>query len=128
MKTTALILVVALAPSAAIAQVATGQEEVLRLAEAATTQQDVQLSVDASERLEVPQRLLRTFELLKEPGIHPELVELLGLNSELDAEGASSLASTTLPAALSTGNWVAIGAGIAIAVVLLGFLAYQGSI
>ena len=104
MKTTALILVIALAPGAAFAQVPTGQEEVQRSTEATTERQKDTLSVDASERLQGPQSLQRTIKLLREPGFHPELVELLDLDSGVEAGRESSLASTTTaPPALSRG-------------------------
>ena len=124
MRTTALILVIALAPGTAVAQVATAQEEVQRSTEATTERQEDALSVDASERLQGSQRFRRTIELLRQPGFHPELMELLGLDSEVDADRESLLASTTTgPPALSTGAKIGIAVGVGLlAALVLGLL------
>lgn len=98
---------------------------VQRATEAPTTPQVGALSVDASEQLvEVPQRLLRTFELFEQPGIHPEFVELLGLEAEVAADRESSLASTTTgPAALDKGAKIAIVVDI-LAFAIVSFVYY----
>ena len=119
MRTTALILVIALAPGTAVAQVATAQEKVQRSTEATTERQEDALSVDASERLQGSKRFRRTIEQLRQPGFHPELIELLGLDSEVDADRESSLASTTTMPALSTGVKVGIIVGVAIVVLVV---------
>ena len=116
MKATALILVIALAPGAALAQVPTGQQEAVCSAEAVDKQQhEVQLSADLSERVEVPQRLLRIFELMKQPGVHPELLELV----EVSESKASFTFASAPKAALSGAQWTAIVAVIAVAAVVV---------
>ena len=125
MRITALILVMALAPGAAVAQVTTAeQEEVQRSTEAATTQQQSRLAAESSEQLEVPQRLLRTFELLRQPGMHPELMELLGIEAALEPDAGndlepSSAPMTTSAAALSKGAKIGIISAVVVVVLVL---------
>ena len=84
--------------------------------------QETVASETASEsdvtRVEIPERLQRTFDLLRAPGFHPELAELLGLES-----ANKSGLPTSAPAALKTGYWVLIGVGVGLAVVVIIFLA-----
>ncbi len=128
MRMTALILVIALAPGTAVAQVATAQEKVQRSTEATTERHEDALSEDASERLQGAQGLRRTIELLRQPGFHPELMELLGLDSEVDADRESLLASTTTgPPALSTGNKIAIAVGVAVVALVIWAVACYAS-
>ena len=75
-------------------------------------------SVTEAAFAEIPERLQRTFELLRTPGYHPELVELLGLESV-----SESPLPTAAPGALKTGYWVLIGVGVGLAVLVIIFAA-----
>ena len=120
---TVLSLVIVLAPITATAQ-EVGEQNVAQLPADA---KEMARTAIAQERgaaettsasdvtlIDIPERLQRTFELLRTPGYHPELVELLGLESIIK----SSL-PTAPPAALQTSHWIGIGVGIALAVILL---------
>ena len=100
----ALAVAILLIPGAAFPQVASAPERGEQLQ-------------SVSSGAEYPERLLRTFELLKQPGFQPELVELLGLDAELArAAAVARLGATPAAAGVSTYTWTWIGIGIAVAV------------
>jgi hypothetical protein len=64
--------------------------------------------------VEVPERLVRAFDLMKQPGFHPELPGLLGLDPVIETGFAGGGG-----AGVSTKGWVLIGVGVAAAVIVL---------
>ena len=120
---TVLSLVIVLAPVTATAQ-EVGEQNVAQLPADAT---EMARTAIAHERgaaettstsdvtlVDIPERLQRTFELLRTPGYHPELFELLGMEAV-----TKSYLPTAPPAALRTVHWIVIGVGVGLAVFAL---------
>ena len=110
---TVLSLVIALAPVTATAQEVGAQHVAQPPADAIEM---ARTAINLFERPNVPESFEETLRLLRTPGWHPELMEILGLDSEVDADRESLLASTTTgPPALNRAVKWAIIVGIVIA-------------
>ena len=121
---TVLSLVIVLAPVTATAQ-EVGEQNVAQLP--ADAKEMAPTAIDFFERPTVPESFQETLQLLRTPGWHPELMELLGLDSEVDADRESLLASTTTgPPALSKGAKIGIIIAVVAAVLVAVAVACQG--
>ena len=115
---TVLSLVIVLAPVTATAQEVEQNEaqppaDAIEMARTAIAQERGAAETTSTSDVtlvDIPERLQRTFELLRTPGYHPELLELLGVESV-----SKSGLPTAPPAALKTWHWIWIGVAIGVA-------------